>query len=447
MNNPKNILIVDDDPLFRVMLESFLGKKKFKTQSTGTAKDTLKILKTNSFDLILIDLRLPDGNGLDLLKTIKNDYINIPLILMTSYVDIKTAVKAIKSGAFEYITKPVNTEELEDAISNAFKTKDLKENKKTKSTGYFGSSKASLSLVENINIIAPTNLSVLILGESGTGKEYVARQIHEKSKRNNMPFLAIDCGVLGPELAASELFGHIKGAFTGAHTDKAGYFETANGGTLFLDEIGNLSIEVQASLLRAIQERKIKRLGTSKEIDLDIRIIAATNEDLKKGINKGMFREDLYHRLNEFSLEIPPLRDKKEDVIGFADLFLQQANEELSKSVNGFSEDVINVFSNYHWPGNLRELKNIVKRSVLLTPSGEPINVKVLPQEMVSHDSSDSNFQVSEYDLKAAANSQEKEYILKVLEKVNFNKSSAAKLLNIDRKTLYNKLKQFNINI
>ncbi|HEY8402019.1 MAG TPA: sigma-54 dependent transcriptional regulator [Cytophagaceae bacterium] len=450
MQSTKHILVIDDDPVFRLMLETFLRKNRFETIATGTASETLRVLKKYTFDLILIDLRLPDMDGIELLKKIKKEQASVPLILMTSFVDIRTAVKAIKSGAFEYITKPVNTDELMNSIQLALKSTSSPDPVDTAdNTIPFvqGQSKASLELRKNLELVAPTNLSVLVTGESGTGKEFVARMIHQHSKRAAYPFVAVDCGVLSSELAASELFGHTKGAFTGAAYDKTGHFETAEKGTLFLDEIGNLSPDIQVMLLRAIQEKQIRRIGSQKTTDVDVRIIAATNEDLKEAINKGTFREDLYHRLNEFSIYVSPLRERKEEIMDFATMFLTQANRELGKNVKGINSEAEKVLMGYPWPGNLRELKNIIKRSVLLTPDQQWITGDVLPEELGKQAEATQDKENGNFDLKAAATHQEKEYILTVLEKVKYNKSSAARILNIDRKTLYNKLKQYGIDL
>jgi two-component system response regulator HydG len=319
-----------------------------------------------------------------------------------------------------------------------------------------GTSRASKELLKQIELVAPTNYSVIILGESGTGKESVAKSIHLNSPRHNQPFVAMDCGSLTKELAASEFFGHEKGSFTGALYTKIGHFEMANGGTLFLDEVGNLSYEIQAALLRTVQERKVKRIGSTKEIDLDVRIIIATNENLQEGISKGRFREDLYHRFNEFSIYMPPLRERGNDIMMLADHFLKIANHELDRNVTTFAPEVVECFMNYRWQGNIRELKNVVRRATLLS-EGNEITMKTLPLEI-------SNFKVSssfepvnasssaagetkepKHDLKNAALGAEHETILKVLREVNFNKTKAAEILNIDRKTLYNKMKAINL--
>jgi two-component system response regulator HydG len=299
---------------------------------------------------------------------------------------------------------------------------------------------------EYISLVAPTNMSVLILGESGTGKEYVARKIHNESQRALKPFIAIDCGALPKDLSASELFGHVKGSFTSAVSDKTGQFVEANGGTIFLDEIGNLSYEVQIQLLRAIQERKVRPVGGNKEINVDLRIIAATNEDLMKAVQKGEFREDLYHRLNEFTLQVPRLQDRQADLMIYANHFLALANKELNRTVQEFENTVISVFKSYAWPGNIRELKNVVRRAVLLTTGGI-VTSKTLPVELSEvHVSSQPQVTGFEGDnLKEAIDQIEFEKIKSVLEKVKYNKTRAAQILNIDRKTLYNKLRQYDI--
>ncbi|HEY0091071.1 MAG TPA: sigma-54 dependent transcriptional regulator, partial [Flavobacterium sp.] len=323
-------------------------------------------------------------------------------------------------------------------------------------------------LLQQIDLVGPTNYSVIIYGESGSGKEAIAQEIHKRSKRKNRPFVAIDCGALSKELAGSELFGHEKGSFTGALNQKTGSFEIANGGTIFLDEVANLSYDIQVSLLRVVQERKMRRVGGVKDIELDVRIIIASNEKLWDAARKGKFREDLYHRFNEFSIDVPPLRQRPDDIMLFANHFLEQTNEELAKNLRRFSAEVESIFRSYVWYGNLRELKNVIKRATLLS-DGEQVEASSLPFE-ISHFnklqfekapepavtynnqplpstmeevSEPMRSVVSETTLKGASIDAEYEMILKALKKVNFNKSKAAKLLNIDRKTLYNKMKQY----
>jgi len=442
----QNILIVDDDVTFCLMLKTFLEKKGFAVTETFTFKDGLKAIQTTIFSTILTDIRLPENDGLELLTEIKKKSPQTPVILMTGYGDIRSAVKAIKMGAYEYVTKPINPDEILFTIQAAIRD-SLDKGKALPSLDYVtGIGDLAIKMNEYISLVAPTNLSVLILGESGTGKEYVARKIHNESQRSAKPFVAIDCGALPKDLSASELFGHVKGSFTSAVTDKTGQFIEANGGTIFLDEIGNLSYEVQIQLLRAIQERKVRPVGGNKEINVDLRIIAATNEDLMKGVQKGEFREGLYHRLNEFTLQVPRLQERQADLMIYANHFLALANRELNRSVEEFDNHVINIFKAYAWPGNIRELKNVIRRAVLLS-GGEIISSRVLPPELC-----DSQLQapaqgtgIDSDNLKEAIDQIEFEKIKSVLEKVKYNKTKAAQILNIDRKTLYNKLRQYDI--
>lgn len=445
------ILLIEDDVPFCKLLEKFLLKNSFDVVTAFSGSEAKDKLKTTGFNLIITDLRLPDYDGIALMTEIKTNNQDIPVVLMTGYSDVNTAVKAIKNGAADYISKPFNPEEVLLVITNALQNanevapKQNLPNRKnfkkaiTPSTGTFvkGISNASQKLAEYINLVSPTNMSVLIIGESGTGKEVIAKSIHENSLRKNTNFIAVDCGSIPKELAASEFFGHIKGSFTGAIQDKIGFFEAANGGTIFLDEIGNLSYENQIQLLRALQERKIKPVGSNKEIDVDIRIITATNEDLREAVKKGDFREDLYHRINEFSIHSPSLVERNEDLMLFSDFFLEKSNQELHKNVIGFSDDVIAIFQNYRWPGNLRELQNCIKRATLLT-KGDFVQKESLPAEFFQiEESLNTDFSLFE---------NEKETILEALNKTNNNKTEAAKLLKINRKTLYNKLKLYDIN-
>jgi two-component system response regulator HydG len=444
------ILLIEDDISFCKLLEKFLVKKAYEVTISFSAAEARIAVKKESFDLILTDLRLPDSDGIGLMAEFKNLYPQIPVILMTGYSDVNTAVKAIKNGASDYISKPFNPDEVLLVITNALQTpqneSSAKENKPvkkqtaaTENEFVKGISVASKKLLDHIQLVSPTDMSVLIIGESGTGKEIIAKSIHQQSNRKNNNFIAVDCGAIPKELAASEFFGHLKGSFTGAISDKMGYFEAANGGTLFLDEIGNLSYENQIQLLRALQERKIKPVGSNKEINVDIRIITATNEDLREAVKNGDFREDLYHRINEFSIQSPSLTERGEDLMVFADYFLEKANQQLNKEIIGFSPDVVKIFQNYSWPGNLRELQNCVKRATLLT-RGDYIESDVLPAEFFQiqkQQNSASTFSLSE---------NEKETIIHALSKAQNNKSEAAKLLKITRKTLYNKLKQYNID-
>lgn len=439
----KSILIIEDDITYGMILKTWLTKKGFEVASVSSVAHAKKHLIEVPTSLVLSDLRLPDGDGLDLLQWMNNKHSLHPLIIMTGYADIQTAVQAIKLGAKDYISKPVNPEELLKKIEEALKSKIIVENdaptqqeKKENLTEFLeGESDVAKQLYSYVRLVAPTNMSVLVIGASGTGKEGVAHQIHKLSKRAKQPFIAIDCGAIPKELAASEFFGHIKGAFTGALTDKTGAFVAANGGTIFLDEIGNLSYEIQIQLLRALQERKIKPIGSNKEIEVDIRLITATNENLELSIEKGNFREDLFHRINEFTLRIPDLKDRQNDILLFANFFLDQANNELEKHIIGFDTDATNALLSYHWPGNLRQMRNSIKRATLLAQSNF-ITCAELDEEMTD---------TSTMNLALRNEESEREQIIRALQQTGNNKTKAAILLGIDRKTLYNKLKYYTI--
>ena len=458
-----SILIVEDDLTSSTMLKTWLGKKGFSVDTASSNARARKQLDAQSYDLILSDLRLPDQDGIFLLSWMKEQGYDIPLIIMTGYADIQSAVQAIKHGASDYISKPVQPDELLKKIDEALQGKALptapqagtgKTPSAPKASGrkivphsttvlpsnfLEGESEAARQLYNYVGLVAPTPMSVLINGASGTGKEYVAHRIHQLSKRADKPFIAIDCGSIPKELAASEFFGHVKGSFTGAVNDKTGAFVEANGGTLFLDEIGNLSYEVQIQLLRALQERRIRPVGSSKEIEVDVRLISATNENLQQAIEKGNFREDLYHRINEFTLRMPALKERQEDILLFANFFLDQANRELDRRLTGFDAAASQALQTYSWPGNLRQLKNIVKRATLLAQSNF-ITLAELGYELQEPVRSAGTQTFSLHDEAA-----EKKRILEALKQTGNNKSKAAVLLGIDRKTLYNKLKLYDI--
>lgn len=452
----KKILLVEDDLTYSKIIKNFLLANGYDVTAVQKVAEALNCIEREDPSLIITDYRLPDGTGMEILEKVIQDYAEKPVILITNYSDIRTAVKAMKMGAFEYITKPVNPDELLLTVQESFKKKVAKPALTTpqlsasSSNGLqegpyvTGNSAQAQKLEEYIQLVAPTDMSVIVLGESGTGKEFISKRIHEKSHRKNGPFIAIDCGALSKELAASELFGHVKGAFTGALDNKVGDFESAKGGTIFLDEIGNLSYDVQIKLLRAIQERRIRKVGGNNDIHIDVRIIVATNEDLIEASKRGEFREDLYHRLNEFSIHAIPLRDRLDELFDFAETFLQESNQSLNKNIPGFSDEVREIFANYSWPGNIRELKNIVKRAVLLTREGL-IQKNVLPVQLVLPEYSIEETGAAK-DLKSNFEEQEKSLIIKTLEEVRYNKSKAAKILNMDRKTLYNKIEKYNIH-
>ncbi|HEY4198531.1 MAG TPA: sigma-54 dependent transcriptional regulator [Mucilaginibacter sp.] len=440
-----HILLVEDDLTFAQMLQSFLHKHGHHVHSAQHIKGGLKLIEQHNFDLILLDYRLPDGTGLELLTIAREKGINVPVIIMTSFNDVRTAIRSIRLGASDYITKPVNPDELSMIMGKALEEKISPAIGASKHPEFIkGNSPYADRLQEHINLVAPTDIAVLIQGESGTGKEYVARMIHEQSNRSAKPFIAIDCGALSKNLAESELFGHVKGAFTGAAADKKGVFEWADGGTLFMDEVGNLSYEVQVKLLRALQEKVIQPLGSNRTIPVNVRIITATNDDLLNSINNDGFRQDLYHRVNEFKLQLAPLRERGSELDLFIKHFIQLANFELGRRVKNIAPEVKTVLHEYDWPGNLRELKNVVKRMVLLTP-GEVAGTASLPDEMLWSIPANAA-KASPSDLKAQNEVNEKTLIQKTLQQVKYNKSKAAKLLNIDRKTLYSKMERYGID-
>ena len=435
-----SILIVEDDITYAMMLKTWLGKQGFNVASASNIARAQKYIEAENVDLILSDLRLPDRDGTDLLRWLAERDLPVPLIIMTGYADIQSAVQAMKLGARDYVAKPVNPAELLKKIQEALQTARPQATPTAPSPAsdfLEGESDAARQLYNYVRLVAPTNMAVLINGASGTGKEYVAHRIHQLSKRANHPFVAIDCGSIPKELAASEFFGHVKGAFTGALADKTGAFVEANGGTIFLDEIGNLSYEVQIQLLRALQERKIRPVGSGKEIPVDVRLISATNENLEQAIEKGAFREDLYHRLNEFTLRIPPLKDRREDILLFANFFLDQANREMDKQLVGFDDRACRLLLDYAWPGNLRQMKNAIRRATLLATGKfiTPAELSDLPETGTSIAA-----------LPLRNEETEKQHILEALRQTGRNKSRAAQLLGIDRKTLYNKLKLYGID-
>jgi len=451
METAQQIHIVEDDVAFGKMLHSFLERKGFQISLSHTGEQGRSAISKNEFDFLITDLKLPDDSGLDLLEFAHQKSPNTKVILMTGYADVDTAVRAIKKGALDYISKPFRPEELLMIIEEASQEMKPKPNqipKKINSSAskdigspkfIVGISELSKKFNQHLKLVGPTDMCVLIEGESGTGKEVAAKAIHKYSLRSDQSFVALDCGAIPNEIAASEFFGHIKGSFTGAINDKKGHFEAADGGTLFLDEVGNLSYENQKQLLRALQERKIKPVGSNTEVSVDVRVISATNEDLVKAVAEGKFREDLYHRLNEFSVHIPSLHQRKEDLFLFVEYFLDEANVSLGKNVQGLTKEVEQAFENYAWPGNLRELKNVIKRAVLLTDS-DLVPLDVIPREVLFSKQKPETIDFSK-------ESNEKQLILNALKEAEFNKTKAAKLLKITRKTLYNKLALYNIEL
>ncbi len=456
----RHILIVEDDIAFGTMLQTWLRRKGFEVDKATSVGAAVKLLvDMKSVDLVLSDLRLPDHDGLRLLAWMHEHSINAPFIVMTNYAEVQNAVLAMKSGAADYIAKPVQPDILLQKINDAMEqnmqqsnatiqnsttqnaptahNSKLKTQNSEAAPRYIeGKSEASRQLYSYVELVAPTPMSVLILGASGTGKEYVAHRIHDLSQRRDRPFFALDCGAIPRDVAASEFFGHKKGAFTGADADKRGAFEIANGGTLFLDEVGNLSYEVQVQLLRALQERRIRPVGGTKEIDIDIRLVCATNENLEEAVSEGRFREDLYHRINEFTIYMPKLSERGSDLFLFADLFIRHANEELNRNVEGFDSGAAEMLASHSWPGNLRELNNVVKRAVLLT-RGSQITTAELTLAM-GQIRTDNVLQLHDEDT-------ERQRIITALQQTNGNKAKAARLLGVDRKTIYNKIEKLGI--
>lgn len=468
----ERILIVDDDVTFALMLRTWLAKRGFDVESVATVSAARKTLSSGGYSLVLSDMRLPDEDGIALLQWMSGEGITAPVIVMTSYAEIQNAVRSMKLGARDYVAKPVQPDELLKKIREAIASApaapspgspsslpegcdrvsrpdrpgrsvrpDREHPEDSGAPNYIeGRSEAASRLYGYVRLVAPTDMSVLVNGASGTGKEHVAQLIHRGSKRAGRPFVAVDCGAIPRELAASEFFGHVKGSFTGALSDKTGAFEAANGGTLFLDEIGNLTYETQVQLLRALQERRIRRVGSTREIPVDIRLVAATNENLEAAIARGSFRADLYHRINEFTLRMPELREMSGDIPLFADFFLDQANRDLGKHIVGFDAEAQAALVRCEWPGNLRQLKNVVKSATLLA-TGDYITCRELPSEVTSAAATTAS--APGFSLRDPVS--EESHIRRALEAAGGNKSRAAKLLGIDRKTLYNKIRLYGI--
>jgi len=451
------ILIVDDNKDMQFLLSNILREEGYEIFSAGNGNRAIEIVKRNEPDLVLLDIRLPGMDGLQILEKVRKIDKDIIVIMITAFGDVKSAVQAMKLGAHDYVTKPFDNEELSLIISKALNTrylskevdslrKQLTEKGEIEKT--MGKSDVIKKVIKQVELISPTNMSVIIQGKSGTGKEVIARMIHHKSLRKKKPFIAIDCGAIPDTLVESELFGHEKGAFTGADSQKIGKFEQADEGTLFLDELTNLPLEAQAKLLRAIEERKIQHIGGKKSIAVDVRIIATTNLDIQEAVREGRFRDDLYHRLNEFRILLPLLRERKDDILILARKFLQESNKELNKKIKDFSSEAINRLMSYHFPGNVRELKHVIKRAVLMTESGnitpdklmldigKPEDEIHLPENFDKESSFDEIIRKVEVDL-----------IKRAINLAGGNKSKAAELLNLNRKTLYRKMKNLGMEL
>ena len=431
----ETVLIVEDDRVYARATTNWLVKNGINARYVLSVDNAKEFLDNHDVDLVLSDFRLDNGNGMELLEWMNTHGYRIPFLIMTGYGDIPGAVEAVKKGAVDYLPKPVQTEKVLGIIRKALERKRRDGN--TKQRFYTSKSPLALRLQEHIRLVAPVDtLAVLIRGASGTGKEYVARQIHVLSGRSDASFIAVDCGVLPKELAASELFGHVKGAFTGATENKTGMFAAANHGTLFLDEVGNLNAEVQRALLRALQEKRYRPVGGKEEIQTDIRLVAATNEDLEKAIAEGHFREDLFHRLNEFPLHVPLLAECIEDIIPLAEFMLDAANQEFSRKVKGFDREVQKRLKSYSWPGNIRELRMVVRRATLLAKDDWITTGEI--------DIPDKGRQPGEYSLNDER--MERATILKALEATGNDRKAAARLLGISRSTLYLKLRKYRLD-
>ncbi|MBW2058357.1 MAG: sigma-54-dependent Fis family transcriptional regulator [Deltaproteobacteria bacterium] len=444
------ILIVDDDEVMRQTLSDVFTKREYEVYTTETGKEAITSVQTQIVDLVLLDIRLPDMDGISVLKKIKEIDTDLMVIMMTAYSDVQTAVMAMKAGAYDYINKPFELDELKLLIQKAIETQSLRNEvrrlrrqheKEESHTQIYGNSPQVRNIKELIQMIAQTpRTSVLIQGESGTGKELAANAIHYGSKRANKPLIKINCSAIPENLLETELFGYEKGAFTDAKSTKKGLLELASGGTVFLDEIGDMNPYLQSKFLRVLETQSFMRVGGSREIHVDLRFIAASNKNLAEMVNRGDFRKDLYYRLKVMVLDIPPLRERKEDILLLANLFIEEGNKELGKNIKGILPKARDLLLNYSWPGNIRELKNVLERAMILSTSDE-ISPETLPIELREHRSAPPGLSLDadESSLEAV----EKKHIFEILSMVNGNKSKAARSLGISRSTLREKLKKY----
>lgn len=450
-----SILIVDDDEVIRETLSDVFKKKDYEVFAVGSGEEVLSTLKKNIIDLILLDMRLPDVDGLDVLKRIKEFDTEILVIIMTAYSDVETAVTAMKSGAYHYINKPFELEELKLLIEKGLETKSLinevrrlhrQQKESAKNSHLYGVSPQIEYVRELIEMISKTNkTSVLIQGESGTGKELAANAIHYNSSRSHKPLMKINCSAIPDTLLESELFGYEKGAFTDAKNTKKGLFELADGGTVFLDEIGDMKPFLQSKILRVLENQTFMRVGGEREIKVDVRIIAATNRDLEKLVREGQFRKDLYYRLKVMVVEMPPLRDRVEDILLLSNLFIEENNRELGKTLKGLSEEAKRLMCQYHWPGNVRELRNVIERGMILadqdfiTPKHLPFEIRQSNRKEVLLKEGD---EIDDLSLESA----ERAHLIRVLSRFDWNKSKASKALGISRATLRAKIKRYQLS-
>lgn len=453
MGNTKNktILIVEDNEVFREGIVEFLKNHHYKVLDSDTISKAKEIIQNNSIDLIVSDLKLPDGNGIEILEFIKKMNYSIPTIYITGQPDVESAVKALKLGAWDYLTKPIEIEHLLKKIESCLENNYLRiENEKLKKkleleTEIIGNSYAIRKIIEKAKQIAPTDISVLIEGESGTGKELIANYIYQNSLRKDKVFLKINCGAIVKTLLESELFGVVKGAYTGADKDRPGIFESANGGTIFLDEIGEMDLESQVRLLRVLEDKTVFRVGSTKPITVDVRIIAATNKELLKEVAENRFREDLYYRLSVAKLVIPPLRERKEDILLLFNHFVVSFNEKYNKSVTKISNDVLKFFQNYDWPGNIRQFKNILESMVIMAKD-DTLTMEDLPEDLLKGHSPTIKKRLIDTIIPGISlNEYEKAIIEKNLEFTNYNKEKTANILGISSRTLYRKLEEYKL--
>jgi two-component system response regulator HydG len=447
----ERILVVDDEQSHRTMLKAVLTKEGYDISEADDGISAVQAVESESFDLILMDIRMTDMDGIEAMGQIKEMSPSIPIIMMTAYASIKTAVEALKSGAYDYLTKPLDIDELKILMKKALEHYRLQEENvflKERLADRFdfskiiGKSRRMKDLFENLSLIAPSDATILIYGESGTGKELVANAIHQNSPRAQKPFIKVSCAALPETLLESELFGHERGAFTGALARKAGRFQLADGGTLFLDEVNVMSATTQVKLLRVLQEREFEPLGSTKTIHVDIRLITATNKELEAEVKEGRFREDLFYRLNVVPIHLPPLRERKEDIPLLAEHFFKIYQEKNKKSVKGFLPKTIDTLMRYDWPGNIRELENVIERAVLLCRN-EYVSPRDLPPPFQGE-------QMAEQPIISIPSGMtleelEKEAILQTLEENGGNRTQAAQILGISRKTLQNKLKEYGL--
>lgn len=453
-----SILIVDDDEVMQETLSDVLKKRGYEIFSIGSGNGALSMMKKNVIDLILLDMRLPDIDGLEVLKKIKEFDTEILVIMMTAYSDVQTAVSAMKSGAYDYINKPFELEELKLLIEKGLETKSLinevrrlhrQQKEEYQNNHIYGVSPQIHYVKELIGMISKTHkTSVLIQGESGTGKELAANAIHYNSQRNDKPLMKINCSAIPDSLLESELFGYEKGAFTDAKNTKKGLFELADAGTVFLDEIGDMNPFLQSKILRVLENQTFMRVGGEREIKVDIRIIAATNKDLETMVKEGLFRKDLYYRLKVMVVEMPPLRDRLEDIFLLSNLFIEENNREYKKNIKGFSDEAKKLMAQYSWPGNVRELKNVIERAMILTDQ-EVITPKHLPFELkqtekLSHGNTEHEIFENTDDM--SIENMERIHLSKVLKRLEWNKSKASKFLGISRATLRAKVKKYNLS-